>query len=356
VAVAVAVAEDDLAARRHGGSLRRVDHRERDVEPIERGEDGSPPAGHRRARSGSEPADRRHAVARKGASCGKRPYNARLRGRDRMGIEREHGPPFGYGRGVAVRGGTLRGVVRSGCVRREGEVRRFEYIHGNQAKFWEVSRHNATLTMASGRIGGGSKTRTKQLSDYMAAEQEFDRLIRDKLRRGYVEVQQATEPEEPMPDRALRLRPLDGSAPLELRSSATRYLVWRMIEVSAMDKQVQPPDLERWAYRASRRLRLEEVPSSSHPQRTEFYRLFLELSEADRAQETGQHQVVGSYKFATGEDWIVTGREAAWLADAARNRPPRRHKLTANQEQWLQDWIEFNERVAGTGGYVVEVR
>lgn len=235
-------------------------------------------------------------------------------------------------------------------------MRRFEYIQGNQAKFWEVSRRGATLTMASGRIGGTPKTRTKQLMDAMAAEQEFDRLIRDKLRRGYVEVQEASEPEGPMPDRALILRPVDGSAPLELKPAATRYLIWRMVEVEAMDKQAEPPDLERWAHRASRRLRLEEVPEPGDPHHDEFRALYLELSEGDRARETGQHQVVGSYKFTVGEDWIVTGREAGWLADAARNRPPRRHKLTANQEQWLQEWIDFHDQASGTGGYVVEVR
>jgi predicted DNA-binding WGR domain protein len=235
-------------------------------------------------------------------------------------------------------------------------LRRFEYIEGNQAKFWEVSRRGATLTIASGRIGGTTKTRTKQLVDAMAAEQEFDRLIRDKLRRGYVEVEEASEPEAPMPDRALRLRPIDGSAPLDLKPAATRYLVWRMVEVGAMDKQIEPPNLERWEHRASRRLRLEEVPDRGDPNYEDFRALFFELSEADRARETGQHSVVGSYKLVVGEDWIVTGREAGWLADASRNRPPRRHKLTTNQEQWLDDWIEFHDRVSGTGGYVVEVR
>ena len=235
-------------------------------------------------------------------------------------------------------------------------MRRFEYIQGNQAKFWEVTRRGATLTMASGRIGGNAKTRTKQLADYMAAEQEFDRLIRDKLRRGYVEVQEPTPPETPMPDRHLRLQPCDGSTPLDLKPAATRYLVWRMIEVGAMDKQISPPDLDRWGYRASRRLRLEEIPEESDDRFPEFRDLYLELSRGDRARETGQHQVIGSYKFAMGSDWIVTEREAAWLADASRNRTPRRHKITTNQETWLDDWIAFHDGIAGTGGYTVEVR
>jgi predicted DNA-binding WGR domain protein len=232
-------------------------------------------------------------------------------------------------------------------------MRRFEYIQGNQAKFWEVTRRGATLTFNSGRIGGSAKSRTKQLVDYMAAEQEFDRLIRDKLRRGYIEVAEATTSDIALPDRHLILRPRDGAAPADLRPAAVRYLLWRMIEVGAMDRQAAAPDLARWAQRASRRLRLEEVPARTDPQWPEYRALFLELSEGDRSLETGQNGVVGAYKFLEGSDWIVTGKEAGWLADATRNRPPRRHKMGTNQEAWLQEWASVHDASVVTG-YVVE--
>lgn len=233
-------------------------------------------------------------------------------------------------------------------------MRRFEYIQGNQAKFWEVTRRGATLTVNSGRIGGPPKSRTKQLADYMAAEQEFDRLIRDKLRRGYVEVVEATTEDTAIPDRHLRLVPTDGGASLELRPGASRYLVWRMIEVGAMDKQTTAPDLERWAQRASRRLRLEEVPQPGDAAYPEYRALFLDLASGDRSQETGQHGIVGAYKFLVGTDWIVTAKEAGWLAEATRNRTPRRHKVGTNQETWLADWAAFHDAAAASGGYRVE--
>lgn len=234
-------------------------------------------------------------------------------------------------------------------------MRRFEYIHANQAKFWEVSRRGATLTVKSGRIGGGAKERTKQLADFMAAEQEFDRLIRDKLRRGYVEVHAATDVSAPIPDRWVRLRPLDGSAPLELKAAATRYVAWRMIEVGVMDKQTKAPDLGRWEQRAARRLRLEEVPAPGAPEYGDFREIFLDLSAADRAAETGQWGIVGAYKLLEGTEWVVTPKEAAWLADATRNRTPRRHKTSTNQEHWLGEWQELHDRLAGKAGYVVEL-
>lgn len=234
-------------------------------------------------------------------------------------------------------------------------MRRFEYVQGNQAKFWEISRRGAVLTVGSGRIGGTSKVRNKQLADYMAAEQEFDRLIRDKLRRGYVEVQAPSEPEAPVSDRALCLRSIDGARTLELKPAATRYLAWRMVEVGAMDKQLPAPSLDRWAHRASRRLRLEDVPAPEDPRYGDFRGLFLDLSRGDRAAETGQHGIIGAYKLLSGSDWELTARECGWLADAAKNRTPRRHKVTANQEQWLAEFTDFLEYCAKHGGCVVEL-
>jgi predicted DNA-binding WGR domain protein len=233
-------------------------------------------------------------------------------------------------------------------------VRRFEFIQGNQAKFWEVARRGATLTVASGRIGGAPKSKTKQLLDYMAAEQEFDRLIRDKLRRGYVEVDAASSAERPAADRALRLRARKGDAVLELPAAAVRYLLWRMVEVGVLDKQLPTPNLERWSYRASRRLLLEELPEPGDSGYDAFRAMMLELSLNDREAESGQHGVVGAYKFTSGADWVVTPREAGWLADAAKNRTPHRHKITTNQEHWLAEWMAFNEKEAARAGYTVE--
>mgnify|MGYP003884987059 FL=1 len=233
-------------------------------------------------------------------------------------------------------------------------MRRFEYIHGNQAKFWQVERKGAVLTVASGKIGKSPKTRTKQLADYMAAEQEFDRLIRDHLRRGYVEVAEATPPEVPMPDRTVVLRTMDDELELEMGPRATAYIVWRMVEVEVMDKQVEPPDLQRWAYRASRRLRLDEIPSDDHEKYDDFVDMFMELSQPDRAGEA-KNGMIGAYKLADGSEWIVTAKESGILAEASAARLPKRHKISNAQQSWLDAWTEFNRAAVDRGGYLVEL-
>jgi len=234
-------------------------------------------------------------------------------------------------------------------------VRRFEYIRGNQAKFWEVVRKGAVITTASGKIGKTPKKKTKQHADYMAAEQEFDRLIRDHLRRGYVEVEEPTPAEPELPDRHLILRTMEGGEELELVPAATRYILWRMVEVEVMDKQIPPPDLQRWAYRASRRLRLEEIPDPEHEQFEAFVDMFMELSEPDRAKPYGDGTVVPAYKLADGSEWIVSAKEAEVLAEASEARKPKRHKITTSQQRYLDEWTAFNRKAASQGGYLVEL-
>jgi predicted DNA-binding WGR domain protein len=234
-------------------------------------------------------------------------------------------------------------------------LRRFEFIAGNQARFWQIARRGAVLTTIAGKIGTDGKERVKEFADYMAAEQEFDRLVRDHLRRGYVEVEEASEPVMPVTDRHLILSRLDGKKSLELKPAATRYLSWRMIEVGVMDRAIPTPDLARWAERAARRLRLAEVPGADAPEWNAFFDAFLELSAGDRAAESGAFGVVGSFKVLEGSHWILTGKECGILAEGSKNRTPRRHKQGALHDQWLGEWTTFLEGAAKHGGALVTV-
>ncbi len=232
-------------------------------------------------------------------------------------------------------------------------MRRFEYIAGNQARFWQIARRGAVLTTVAGKIGTPGKERVKEFADYMAAEQEFDRLVRDHLRRGYVEVEEASDALPSIGDRRLLLTRGDGKKTLELKGPATRYLAWRMIEVGVMDRSLVAPDLERWAQRAARRLRLAEAPEPGDAGWDEYVAAFLELSAGDRASESGSFGVVGAYKLLEGSHWILTAKECGILAEGTKNRTPRRHKQGALHDQWLAEWTTFLEGAAKHGGAVV---
>ncbi len=56
------------------------------------------------------------------------------------------------------------------------------------AKFWEVEVDGSTLVVRFGKIGATGQTTRKEFADADAAEAESDKLVGQKVKKGYVEV------------------------------------------------------------------------------------------------------------------------------------------------------------------------
>ena len=69
--------------------------------------------------------------------------------------------------------------------------RRFEFEGGSSAKFWEVTISKALVTVCFGRLGTAGQSKTKSFNDSAAAQKYADKLIEQKLGKGYVECQPA---------------------------------------------------------------------------------------------------------------------------------------------------------------------
>lgn len=67
-------------------------------------------------------------------------------------------------------------------------TRRFEFIAGNSAKFWEISTHNREVAVRYGRLGTNGQTLTKSFVSDVAASSHVTGQITSKLGKGYVEV------------------------------------------------------------------------------------------------------------------------------------------------------------------------
>ena len=65
--------------------------------------------------------------------------------------------------------------------------RHFEFVSSTSAKFWEISLAGCNVSVCFGRIGADGQTQTKTLSDANAAQRHADKLIAEKLKKGYVE-------------------------------------------------------------------------------------------------------------------------------------------------------------------------
>ncbi|HJT72702.1 MAG TPA: WGR domain-containing protein, partial [Chitinophaga sp.] len=64
----------------------------------------------------------------------------------------------------------------------------FELQEGTSSKFWEISLNVNTITTRYGKIGSQGKTTQKDYEDPVKAQQEYDKLVKEKTGNGYQEI------------------------------------------------------------------------------------------------------------------------------------------------------------------------
>ncbi len=67
---------------------------------------------------------------------------------------------------------------------------RLTCTEGGSSKFWEGQAEGASLTVRFGKIGTDGQTKPKTFASAAAAEKELQKLIKEKLGKGYVEAPQ----------------------------------------------------------------------------------------------------------------------------------------------------------------------
>lgn len=71
-------------------------------------------------------------------------------------------------------------------------MRRFEYSAGGSDKFWEIELDDKSFVVTYGRIGTKGLAQTKTFGSPQIAQAEHDKLVQEKLKKGYVEVSVGT--------------------------------------------------------------------------------------------------------------------------------------------------------------------
>jgi predicted DNA-binding WGR domain protein len=90
--------------------------------------------------------------------------------------------------GTAVGGPALTTRTQSRTVHQEPESTRYFEFHGGVShKFWEIAVSGPEHTVRFGRIGTSGQKKTKSFSDADAAQRDAQRLINEKLAKGYRE-------------------------------------------------------------------------------------------------------------------------------------------------------------------------
>ena len=67
-------------------------------------------------------------------------------------------------------------------------LRRFEFVEGGSKKFWEIGQTGCDMTVRYGRIGTNGQTQTKTFPDEARTAREVQKLIAEKVKKGYTEV------------------------------------------------------------------------------------------------------------------------------------------------------------------------
>ena len=67
-------------------------------------------------------------------------------------------------------------------------MRRFELVEGSSNKFWQIEQDGPKLTIQWGKIGTSGQSRVKDFASDAQAIAEHDKLVKEKTKKGYVEV------------------------------------------------------------------------------------------------------------------------------------------------------------------------
>jgi predicted DNA-binding WGR domain protein len=67
-------------------------------------------------------------------------------------------------------------------------MRRFEFSEGTSDKFWQIACEDTSVRVQFGRIGTVGQTQLKAFASAEAARTEADKLVKEKTKKGYVEV------------------------------------------------------------------------------------------------------------------------------------------------------------------------
>jgi predicted DNA-binding WGR domain protein len=62
-----------------------------------------------------------------------------------------------------------------------------EFEEGTSSKFWRARVEGKTLYVNYGKIGSAGQTQVKDFGDGSGAQKEYDKLVREKRKKGYVE-------------------------------------------------------------------------------------------------------------------------------------------------------------------------
>ena len=113
-------------------------------------------------------------------------------------------------------------------------MRTFTFSDATSHKFWNIERKGKSFTVTYGKIGSNGQTQVKEFADDARARKEHDKLVAEKVKKGYKEITPSpTSAAPPSPlvgalEESLVSQPQDRAA----HSAYADYLILRDVRAS----------------------------------------------------------------------------------------------------------------------------
>src|SRR5262245_31948743 len=113
-------------------------------------------------------------------------------------------------------------------------MRTFVFSDKTSHKFWSIELAGKGFTVTFGKVGTAGQTQKKEFADEAKAKHEQDKLVAEKLKKGYVESTAAPAPPKPAGSvrEALESAIVDHSEDLATHAA---YADWLMEQPDAKD-------------------------------------------------------------------------------------------------------------------------
>jgi uncharacterized protein (TIGR02996 family) len=103
-------------------------------------------------------------------------------------------------------------------------MRTFTFSDMKSHKFWHIELKSNSFTVTFGRRGTAGQTQTKKFANAAAAQKEHDKLVKEKLAKGYVETTPAAKPKASSLRDALEAALVENPDDLAAHSAYADYL------------------------------------------------------------------------------------------------------------------------------------
>lgn len=189
-------------------------------------------------------------------------------------------------------------------------MRTFTYSDAKSHKFWNIDLRGEKLTVTYGRIGTAGQTQSKEFADAAQARKEHDKLVKEKLAKGYTE----TTPSAKAQPRSMReaLEEALAANPDDLASHMA-YADW-----------------------------LSEQPDKADQARGEFIRVQLALEDESKpaAERKKLQQLEKKLLKAHEREWL--GELAPFLIDSKKGRGAEFGELECKY-RFARGWLDSLE-------------